>query len=154
MAPPRAIVIVRSRPPRRLFHPVNLLLAYLLLQTALVGAMLAARQQLARFLDACPAIASPADLAAFKRVARCQMFGAIGILALGPIGIPGSLYLPFAYGRPGFAMALGLCSIGFALGRSTRSLEIRARALECGDHLRSEYERICASWTGKVLPDF
>ncbi len=145
---------------RRLFWPaeycptVLFFLPYFLLQLVLFAGLLVAQRGLKEFLAAHSAIDDTAALEALKRVVRIQMYGALGVIALGLVLIPYSIALAIGNGLLGMVFVVVLSGLGFVLGKSTKTLEVRARTLPCAAALQAEYARVGDVWMKKALPRF
>lgn len=133
---------------------MRLALPYLILQLALLAGLLTSRRGLRAFLAAHAAIVDTGALAAFKRLARAQMYGALYALALGLVLIPYNVVLTFSLGLPGLVLVLVPCGLGFALGKATKALETRARTLPFVPVLQAEYTGVGEVWMKRALPRF
>lgn len=106
------------------------------------------------FLTRTAAIASRADLEAYKGVVRTQMYQALlqmGLLAASLlVGLAGLFT-----GKLGLLLVLGVNGAILALGLHGKGFETRARSLPVPDpSLADEYRRVGNVWLKKPLPDF
>jgi hypothetical protein len=82
------------------------------------------------------------------------MYIALIYLALGIPTILFSVFLGFAYGLVGIAFVFVINIPHLLFGRHLKSLEEKARHLQCAADLSDEYLRIGETWFKKALPDF
>lgn len=131
-----------------------LLIGFPALALALVGyATIALR----RFAAATPRIATPADLARFKRVAARQM-----VLALVQIGLLGAPLLLYAAGGitghialrgdVGYLLVPSLLVLG--AGLLAKRVERRVHQLPASAELQHERDRVVQVWLTRPLPDW
>lgn len=106
------------------------------------------------FLARTPAIGSEADLLALKGVVRTQMYQALLQIVLLVTSLLIGVYGLFTK-QFGLLLIFGVNGVILVLGLLGKSTETRCRSLPVRDErFAAEYRRVCASWTGKPLPDF
>jgi hypothetical protein len=72
-----------------------------------------------------------------------------------PPGLALTLLVVVRHGAIGLVVVLAVNAFLFALARTHKGLEARARSLETGsESLQQEYRRISDAWLNKALPDF
>jgi uncharacterized membrane protein len=108
-----------------------------------------------RFLESTPVIADELGLTRYKAFVRVQMYCALAPLVLMPPGLALTLLVVVRHGALGLVVVLAVNAFLFALARTHKRLEARARSLETGsESLQQEYRRISNTWLNKALPDF
>jgi len=125
----------------------------LLFILAVVNLLLAV-VQIWSFTSRTSTISNAQDLEDFKRLARRQMYQALGqlVFLVGAIGM--SLY-GLKTGQCNLLHVFGLSLAILATGLNSRPFEGRARSIPVEDEsLAEEYAAICESWVKKPLPDF
>lgn len=127
---------------------------YILLNICLLGVLFWARVTLIRFLKTHTAIDSPAALAAFKTMARWNMYGALAFLACGAATWIWGFFLIMKYGLSGFVTALVFSVLLLVLSLFLKKVEERSRNLRCLPELQEDYKRVSQTWLKKVFPDF
>jgi len=128
-------------------------LLYLVFALALVNSVIGL-VAISSFLSKKKSIATAADLAVFKALARRQMYQALlQIVFLGLamlIGIYGIVTAKIP-----LLVVIILNALVFAMGMLAKGPENRARSLRVEDEaLKSQYKRVCDSWVRKPFPDF
>ena len=131
-----------------------MLYEYLVLQFALFLIGLGGYFQVSRFLRQHPAIMNASHMDAFKRMVKVNMYVALGYLVFGIVGVLMSLYLAFTEGLTGIAVVVLMNIPIFLLGKQTKKLELRSKALECSPVLAPEYHIVGETWHKKALPNF
>ena len=131
-----------------------MLYAYVVFQIALFLIGLGGYFQVSRFLRQHPAIMNASHMDAFKRMVKVNMYVALGYLVFGIVGVLMSLYLAFTEGLTGIAVVVLMNIPIFLLGKQTKKLELRSKALECSPVLAPEYNIVGETWHKKALPNF
>ena len=131
-----------------------MLYAYVVFQIALFLIGLGGYFQVSRFLRQHPAIMNASHMDAFKRMVKVNMYVALGYLVFGIVGVLMSLYLAFTEGLTGIAVVVLMNIPIFLLGKQTKKLELRSKALECSPVLALEYHTVGETWHKKALPNF
>jgi hypothetical protein len=132
-----------------------MILLYLFLNAIAIGLTFYAKQQLQSFLRQHPTIADFKSLAAFKALARSNMY-----LALGQLGLLGSslvLGLYLLYKSNFLMLPLILCINGlvYFISQNIKTLEENSRNLECATlEITQIYQNVCKTWVKKPFPDF
>jgi len=127
---------------------------YLLLQIALFLLSLGGYFQVKKFLSQHNTISNHRHLDNFKSLVRVNMYIALVYIALGIPGILMSIYLGFAYGLLGIVCVLALNVPHFLFGKYLKSLEEKARQLQCSSEYSQEFRMIGETWFKKALPNF
>ena len=127
---------------------------YLFLQIALFLLSLGGYFQVKRFLNQHDTISNGSHLNNFKSLARVNMYIALVYLALGLPAILMSIYLGFAYGLLGIVAVAALNLPHFLFGKYLKSLEEKARHLQCTHELSDEFRAVGETWFKKALPNF
>ncbi len=131
-----------------------MILGYILLNLMLLAVLLWARTVLGRFLRMYRAIDTNSALSEFKSVARWNMYGALGFLICGGVGMIWAVILGQQHGLKGLLIVLSISIPSLLLSLSMKKLEVQSRSLPADDALKSEYQRISETWVKKALPDF
>jgi hypothetical protein len=127
---------------------------YVTIQLALILLSIGGYFQVKRFLGMHHSVSDFDQLRAFKSLVRTNMYIALVYLL---IGIPTSLlsiYIGYIYGLVGVVFVVAINTPHFLFGRHLKSLEEKARQLQCAADLSDEYRRIGETWFKKALPDF
>ncbi len=134
---------------------MHLIAGYTICQIALFAILLWGRIVLRRFLRAHRAIYDYAALSAFKEVVRLNMLCALAFLMFGVMLLVWGVFLATHYGVTGLTVVIASSLPPIALGLGTKSMDSRARSLDCTDpDLRREYERVSEIWVKKAMPHF
>ena len=128
--------------------------AYVALQVVLFFLSLFGFFQVKNFLARHNSISQGRDLDSFKSLVRVNMYVALVYMALGIPGILLSIYLGFAYGLMGIVVVLAINAPPFVFGKYLKSLEEKARQLQCSTEFSQEFRMIGETWFKKALPNF
>ena len=128
--------------------------AYVVLQTVLLMLSLVGFFQVKKFLAHHNTISNGRHLDNFKSLARTNMYVALAYIALGIPGILMSIYLGFVYGVIGIVCVLVLNVPHFLFGKYLKSLEEKARHLQCSAEYSQEFRMVGETWFKKALPNF
>ena len=128
--------------------------AYIVLQVVLFILSLVGYFQVKKFLSRHNSISDGRHLDNFKSLVRVNMYVALVYIALGIPGILMSVYLGFAYGLVGIAGVIAINIPHFLFGKYLKSLEEKARQLECSTEYSQEFRTIGETWFKKALPNF
>ena len=93
-------------------------------------------------------------LDAFKDMARWNMYGALGFIVCGGIGLIWAVILAWQQGLFGIFVVLAISVPSLLVSLRTKRLEEVSRNLPSDEALQSEYRRVCESWVHKMFPDF
>jgi hypothetical protein len=127
---------------------------YVMLQIALILLSIGGYFQVKTFLGQYSSVSDPIQLSAFKSLVRANMYIALVYLVLGIPTILLSIYIGFVFGLLGITFVAVVNMPHFLFGRHLRSLEKKARNLQCAAYLSDDYRRIGETWFKKALPDF
>ena len=128
--------------------------AYVVLQVVLFVLSLVGFFQVKNFLARHNSISQGRDLDSFKSLVRVNMYVALVYIALGIPGILLSIYLGIAYGLMGIVIVIGLNAPHFLFGKHLKSLEEKARGLQCSSEFSQQHRMIGETWLKKPLPNF
>ena len=127
---------------------------YVSLQVALILLSIGGYFQVKRFLDLYSSVSDLDQLIAFKSLVRTNMRIALVYLLLAIPSLLLSIYIGFMFGLAGVIFVVAINAPHFLFGRYLKSLEEKARQLQCSEDLSEEYRRIGETWFSKALPDF
>ena len=127
---------------------------YVSLQVALVLLSIGGYFQVKKFLGLHSSVSDYDQLRAFKSLVRTNMYIALVYLLIGIPALLLSIYIGFIYGLLGVIFVVAINIPHFLFGRHLKSLEEKARQLQCTADLSDEYRRIGETWFKKALPDF
>ena len=127
---------------------------YVMLQIALILLSVGGYFQVKKFLGQYSSVSDPVQLSAYKSLVRANMYISLVYLVLGIPTILLSIYIGFVFGLVGSAFVVVVNLPHFLFGRHLRTLEEKARHLQCAAYLSDEYRRIGDTWFKKALPDF
>ena len=133
---------------------IEMLYTYIVLQIALLLIALGGYFQVSQFLRQHSAIMNTANMDSFKSMVKVNMYVTLGYLVLGIPGILLSLYISFYEGLTGVFAVLLMNTPIFLLGKHTKKLEMRSRALQCLPAFADEYRTVGETWHKKALPNF
>lgn len=123
--------------------------------SSMTALLLWSRTRVRRFLDMTPLIADEVGLRRYKAFVRVQMYCALVPLVLVPPGVALTLMIVKRHGAVGLAVVLGVNACVFALARSHKRWEDRARSLKVrSETLQAEYRKVSEVWLNKPLPTF
>ena len=128
--------------------------AYVVLQIVLFILSLVGFFQVKKFLSRHKSISDWRHLDSFKSLVRVNMYVALAYIALGIPGILMSIYIGFMYGLFGIAGVIAINIPHFLFGKYLKSLEEKARQLECSTEYSDEFRTIGETWFKKALPNF
>ena len=128
--------------------------AYVVLQIVLLMLSLAGFFQVRKFLAAHNSISNAGHLDNFKSLVRGNMYVALAYIALGIPGILMSIYIGFVYGLMGIVLVLVINIPHFLFGKHLKSLEEKARQLQCSAEYSQEFRMVGETWFKKALPNF
>ena len=131
-----------------------MIFAYVVLQTVLFLLSLVGFFQVKKFLSRHKSISDGRHLDSFKSLVRVNMYVALVYIALGIPGILMSIYLGFVYGLMGIVDVLALNVPHLLFGKYLKSLEEKARQLQCSAEYSQEFRTIGETWFKKALPNF
>src|SRR5688572_17986673 len=128
--------------------------AYVVLQIVLFVLSLVGFFQVKTFLARHNSISNGRHLDSFKSLVRVNMYVALVYIALGIPGILMSIYLGFVYGLMGIVAVLAMNVPHFLFGKYLKSLEEKARGLQCSSEFSQQHKMIGETWLKKALPNF
>jgi len=127
---------------------------YVVLQAVMFLISIGGFVQVKQFLSRCGSIRSEDDLTAFKKLARVNMYVALGYMAIGGPTILLSIYIGYMYSFYGIGIVLLVSVPQFLFGKYLKGLEDKTRSMTCSDAYLLEHRRVTESWLKKALPDF
>lgn len=131
------------------------IVVYLAIYIAATFVVIWVARQADTFVRQHPTISNYQDIEAFKRLARLNMYLAVGQLLVFLVGFVLGIVLIFRHGLLGLLVVIGLNTLLVFLAQRCKRFEEAARSLPvANEELQSEYERICHSWVKKLFPDF
>jgi hypothetical protein len=125
-----------------------------MLQVALILLSIGGYFQVKKFLALHSSVSDYEQLRAFKSLVRTNMRMALVYILIGIPTLLLSIYIGFIYGLFGVIFVVAINAPHFLFGRHLKSLEEKARQLQCAEYLSEEYHRVGETWFKKALPDF